>query len=920
MKSADTRWQLIRTLFDQATELPTGPRGEFIQRASGDDSSLYDELQALLNADECQKKKPLTDAIGAAVDATIEGRKKRLLGTVVDRYTLTRILGHGGVGTVYLGEELESQGATPVAIKIVERAARHAETHRRFRGERQILADLNHPNIARMFDAGDTREGYPYLVMEYVQGEPIDTYCDRHRLRLDARVRLFLQACDAIDYAHRNLIIHRDIKPANILVTAAGTPKLLDFGIAKLLDPETDSTQALTRLQDQLLTPEYASPEQILGQHLTTASDVYALGVVLYELLTGLRPYKLATDNRLELERSICTADATKPSTAVRLSLQANYVEPLPTRNIHTVAALRNSTPTQLRSQLKNDLDAILLRALRKEPTDRYNSVEQFADDLRCYLACEPVLAREGNWVYYFDRFVRRHLSAVATVIALLAIACFALVAVNRQSDRVATERNIANEERRNAEAVTDFMIGVFDPVSAPGKPSQVITAANLLDRASLRVQGDFNGDPKLQVRLLEAIGWNYYLLGRPDRSVALIEKAIGVRLATANADTASLATALRNLGRAQIAHGDLEGANHSFGEARTILDTDSMETTKEHAVLFAEFGRLELQRGNLELARKYFDSALPGLRKHFGAKHPEVADALSAFANVFQWQNDYASMERLVREAVEIYRAVLPPLHPDRLLAEGLLGRCLLYQNRIAEAAPIIEQSYDAKKRVFGDTNLRIVVDLQALIELRRAQDRLGDAENYAREMLTLESVGHRDDAYYAGYSRTTLATILWLRGKPHEAERELRSALAIYGNSLAENHPYVTSAKYYLAETLLAQNKIIDAINVATPTLTELVATNAPQWRIARIENTIGQALLLRHKPTAAGEYLERSYKTLAVAVGLDQDTVRLARTRLERFYLATGNTSKLHALRANIGSAPTTSPLSPQSADSN
>src|SRR5690606_868068 len=268
---------------------------------------------------------PLTHALGAAIDATTRDRRKALVGRIIGNYKLVSILGHGGTGTVYLGERADRQYSAQVAVKIVDTAPIHGELGLRFRAERQILASLNHANISRLLDAGETPDGQPYLVMEYVHGEPVDRYCDRHQLDLTARLKLFLEICNAVQYAHQNLIVHRDLKPANILVTAEGSPKLLDFGIAKLLDSGDKAAMlALTRMNDRLLTPEYASPEQILGRQVTTASDVYALGVVLYELLTGLRPYTVPSSaSQLELERSICISDPQRPSTAVKKAVES---------------------------------------------------------------------------------------------------------------------------------------------------------------------------------------------------------------------------------------------------------------------------------------------------------------------------------------------------------------------------------------------------------------------------------------------------------------------------------------------------------------------------------------------------------------------------------------------------------------------
>ncbi|MGE0113438.1 MAG: serine/threonine-protein kinase [Steroidobacteraceae bacterium] len=386
MKTVNPRWGRIQDLFNRAADMPQTERAAFLDRECGDDASLRKELDDLLAADagppsDVQsgiRASLLTQAVSMAIDKTTRDRRAELIGSVVGAYRLTAVLGHGGAGTVYLGERADRQYSAQVAVKVVENALMHEEIAKRFQAERQILANLNHPHIARLLDAGETRTGQPFLVMEYVHGEPIDKYCDSRRLSLTERLQLFIKVCAAVQYAHQNLIVHRDLKPGNILVTPDGTPKLLDFGIAKLMDASAKAAAelALTRMNDRVLTPEYASPEQILGQNVTTTSDVYALGIVLYELLTGTRPYQVNAVSQLELERSICVMDPPRPSQILQKPI-VNGTASIPTWDIKTVAAARGLSPKRLPHELAGDLDAIVMRALRKEPERRYSSVEQ---------------------------------------------------------------------------------------------------------------------------------------------------------------------------------------------------------------------------------------------------------------------------------------------------------------------------------------------------------------------------------------------------------------------------------------------------------------------------------------------------------------------------------------------------------------
>src|SRR5690606_9806168 len=445
----------------------------FIAREVGEDALLREELIKLLAVDRGKSTTPLTHAVGAALERTTHDRRKALLGRVVNNYRLVSILGHGGTGTVYLAERADRQYSAQVAVKIIDTATIHGDLGQRFRAERQILASLNHAYIARLIDAGETAEGQPYLIMEYVHGEPLDKYCDQHALDIRDRLELFLQICSAVQYAHQNLIVHRDLKPANILVTPEGSPKLLDFGIAKLLDVSGDAADvlALTRMNDRLLTPEYASPEQILGRPVTTASDVYALGVVLYELLTGLRPYSVpASASQLELERTICISDPERPSAA--LTRAAAVAAPTDSR-IASAASARRLSLEKLSRRLSGDLDSIVLRALRKEPHHRYASVEQLAADIRRYLSREPVLARQGNWTYYSSRFIRRHAFGVSAGAGFAVFLTAFAIVMSVQAQRIAEERDRATVESARAESVSNFMLSIFDasdPFEAQGR------------------------------------------------------------------------------------------------------------------------------------------------------------------------------------------------------------------------------------------------------------------------------------------------------------------------------------------------------------------------------------------------------------------------------------------------------------------
>ncbi len=404
------RWQKIEELFQQATELPTDLRPSFIQRAAGHDPDLRQQLESLLSAHEKSgdflEDPAVPGGIGQALGRSEEAPSRGRIGP----YKLLRRIGEGGMSQVHLAVRDDDQYQQLVALKIIRRGMDTQDLLSRFRRERQILAGLDHPNIAKLLDGGSTEDGLPYFVMDHIEGVPIDEYCDRGRLSVDERLRLFLQVCTAVVYAHQNLVVHRDLKARNILVTSDGTPKLLDFGIAKLLRPEQFPVPVeVTAANMRPMTPYYASPEQVQGKPITTASDVYSLAVLLYRLLTGHFPYRFEKWTPREVERLVLEQEPESPSAAVGRveSFPAPGGQGEQSITPQDVSRARRANPQQLRRKLAGDLDKIRLMALRKEPQRRYASVAQFAEDLRRYLAGEPVVAHRGTLRYRAAKFLR---------------------------------------------------------------------------------------------------------------------------------------------------------------------------------------------------------------------------------------------------------------------------------------------------------------------------------------------------------------------------------------------------------------------------------------------------------------------------------------------------------------------------------
>ncbi|MFN0107448.1 MAG: serine/threonine protein kinase [Blastocatellia bacterium] len=489
------RWQRIKQIFDQVIEAETGSQEGPLTAACAGDDGLRAEVEKLLRGHEQASGFIEEPAVAKAAQILQISVEDALIGQQIGPYKVLREIGHGGMGQVYLAVRADDEYKKRVALKIIKRGMDTQEIIRRFRNERQILAGLDHPNIGKLLDGGTTEDGLPYFAMEYVAGKPITDYCDDRKLSTIERLKLFRHVCAAIQFAHQNLVVHRDIKPSNILVTEDGTPKLLDFGIAKVLNPElSGQTIDPTATALRLMTPEYASPEQVRGETITTASDVYSLGVVLYELLTGHRPYRVKSRLPHEILRIVCEEEPEKPSTAVSRTEEGTSRDgskPI-TLTPESVSRTREGEPNKLRQKLRGDVDNIVLMAMRKEPQRRYTTVNQFSEDLRRYIDGLPVVASKDTVSYRAQKFVKRNRSAVVAA-ALIFLSLFGGIAVAWWQARIAQQR--FNDVRQLANSL---LFEVHDEIEKlPGSTSvrQLIVkrALEYLDRLAMQAGSDYS-------------------------------------------------------------------------------------------------------------------------------------------------------------------------------------------------------------------------------------------------------------------------------------------------------------------------------------------------------------------------------------------------------------------------------------------
>jgi eukaryotic-like serine/threonine-protein kinase len=880
------RWQQIQSLFEQLVDTRESDRDAQLARACGDDTELRSSVESLLKSDERQGDQ-LLSAIGEAAESLLEDHQDRLIGKRIGPYRVASILGHGGMSIVYRGERDDSQYQQIVAIKVLQHSTVHPRLRSRLHSERHILATLDHPSIARLIDSGDLEDGTPYLVMEYVDGESIDVYCDSRTLFVRERLELFIQVCAAVQYAHRNLVVHRDIKPSNIFVTNDAVPKLLDFGIAKLLAPESLShTLPVTRLQERILTPENAAPEQVLGRPITTATDIYALGVLLYHLLTGRSPYRLLSYSQLQLERAICMDDPLRPSQMVVAKLSGEK-----DADRSRISDRRGLSPQRLRARLSGDLDSIVSMAMRKEPDRRYPSVEALADDINRHLLGQPVRARQGDWRYNTAKFMRRHLLVVSAVAAaFLGLALFAGVML-WQNHRIEMARSATAQERDRAQQVSAFLVDVFsqaDPFNAQGKES---TAKDLLDRGAEKISGNLSLQPEVRAQLLESIGLAYRRQGFSERAIPLFEQAVAIRRQERPLDNGRIAVALANLAHALTDSGHLISAQAYLEQAVALSESSSESRATETADILVQFGNFTMEaKSDPKRAAELFGKALNIYRSSPTNQNLQIASTLNGLALAAVWSDDFALAEHYQREALEIFQATVSRNYPDNAIALATLGYILTQREKYAEAEQVLNETLQIERTVFGADNQRI-----AAIEgnLGMLYEREGDVSRaIAANQIALKITSDRLGAnhYMVGYHLDALA-ILYLKANDlPTAEADVRKALAIYAQSLPARHLYVASARQTLGEILLRRGSV-DAAEAELRAAWDInVGLAGPaNWRTARSEASLGWALIQRDKASEGEPMLLAARSKLVATVGLRHPATQQATAWLADYYKA-------------------------------
>jgi eukaryotic-like serine/threonine-protein kinase len=882
----DKRRLEIEAVFDELVDLPESERTAALRRRCASDLDLAAEVRALLEAHEIAER--------IFPDAPT--------GRMVGPYRIVREIGRGGMGVVYLADRADGQFEKRVAIKLIQSASADDPLHRRFLAERQILAGLEHPDIARLLDGGITDDGRPYLVLEYVDGLPITEYCDRHRLAVEDRLRLFIRVCDAVQYAHRNLIIHRDLKPGNILVTETGEVRLLDFGIAKLIQPKEGTRAApLTRAEFRLLTPGYASPEQVRGDPLTTASDVYSLGVLLYELMTGCSPYPKVPGSTADLIEMVCLRDPERPSArSVRGEVFGGaWDQEDPSESAGELAprersVRRGTTPERLRRRLRGDLDSIVLMALRKEPALRYASCDLLRQDIEAHLADLPVRAHRGSRRYRMGRFMRRYRVETAAA-ALIAVSLVGgTAAATWQAVVAGREQARAEAERAKAEEVAAFLEGLFaavDPYAPSAERLDTLRVRELLSRGAERVRGGLADQPDVRAQMLDVVGRVYGSLGLFEDAIPLLEEALEVRRGLLPRSADELALTLDHFGRLLTETGDLERGEAMLREALQIRRASRSTDLAATATNLNAVANALRARGRFVEAEEYHLSAIQTLRSGGEVHVPVLAEVLTDLVATHEVQGDYEAAEARAREAVDLHLTVYGPMHPRLALAMGQLG--LLLQRRAAypEAEALFQQAYAITGAALGEEHPRSAELLGRLASARRWQRDYEAADSLNRKAISLQRKLYGDRHPEVANSLNNLASVLRQKQDYAAAVPIHEEAIEITRGSLGEDHAFYWIHRGNLAMTLTASGACEAAIPLHREVIVGLQRTIPREAvRVHLQESWLGQCLGRTGRFAEAEALLLTAHAAL-VQRGEDDEFVLEAAERLADLYAAWG-----------------------------
>jgi eukaryotic-like serine/threonine-protein kinase len=848
------RWQRIKQLFAALAMVPPAERTARLDAECADDADSRALVESLL-AQHDAAGDAVRGAVERAAAEAMQSESAASIGRKLGPWQLVGLIARGGMGAVYLAERADGQFEQAAAVKLINPATLSAEALQRFNDERQILARLRHPNVARLIDGGTTEDGVPWLAMELVEGARIDEYCRRERLDLDARLTLFRKVCAAVQYAHRNLVVHRDIKPSNILVDRDGEPKLLDFGVAKLFRGEQREL-TVTVTERRALTPRYASPEQLRGLPLTTSTDIYSLAVLLYELLVGGNPYGVDGADSAKLYWAICEAEPVPPSAIAG-------------RAGDLTGTLLGAE--RLRRALRGDLDNIVLKALRKEPERRYDSVQDFSDDVERYLHDEPVTARADTFQYRAAKFVKRRrgpvLAAAAVAVAVAVQSAFFV-------QRILTERDVAEAARSRAEQMSQFLQDMLRGADRFESSGQEVTVRDVLDSGAERVRTQLADEPVEQARMMQTIADTYHALSMYEPAMALTKDALSIRRRELGPDDVETLQSMRE-----------EGVLTYLGGGDTNEAVKLLEETRDRqiAALGSDSSEVAATRNELGIALRTLGSpsaALAELRTAYDVlvklppEHPDhrfEPSIMNQIGNALDAMGESENALGAYREALALYTK---RGQEDDPVVGGLqhnIGLTLRTQGKLKEALPYLRAALDHTRRILGEQSEDFEVQLTSLGRTLAQLGRFDEANPYLNRAVEVGEQLYGVEHPYFAYDLVNQARLLQLEGRHAEAVAIFERATAIYRKAYGPYHRFLAAAEVGLADSLIELSRAAEAEALVRGTLERMHADPEHERQVEAMgRNVRGKALAALGRDAEARALLSAGVGDLREIVG--------------------------------------------------
>ena len=845
--TAGPSWAVVRPLFEELVEADASERARRLSEIA--DPELRAAVERLLEA-EARAGGFLETPAAALAGELLEDDVPREEAPPPERLGAYRVLGRlgrGGMGEVLLGERADGLFEQRVAIKLLRRGMDSEDVLRRFERERRILARLEHAHIARILDGGAAPDGRPYFVMELVQGKPITVHCRERGLSTEDRLRLLLDCCDAVSAAHARLVVHRDLKPSNVLVTDAGQVKLLDFGIAKVLaaeDGRAGGETGATRGEMRLLTPAYAAPEQLLGEPVTTATDVWALGALGYELLTGTLPVRREAREAAGLVASVERETLERPSARVART----EPEKLP---------LAEPTPRErkrLERRLAGDLDNILANALRREPERRYSSVAALAADIRRHLSGRPVSARADSVGYRASKFLRRHRVAVAAAALVLVSLLGGLAATIWQARRAEAQARAAAAAARRAEAVKEFLIGLFE-IADPEQSGGSVTARDLLDQAGRRLTTELSAQPDVQADLLEAVARIDRSLGRLDPAEEIARRSVAIRRGLADAGGDGMGRSLGTLGAIAMDKGRLDFAEHQLAHALSIVEARDGAGGLAAARIRSDVAQVKFWKGDAAAAEKLERSAYETYRRLLGDDHVQTATHQRNMAVLLDELDRVDEAERAYRTSQAILEKKLGPEHPNTAQSYVNLASLLdIRRGQAAEAEALYLRALEARRKALGPTHRAVGQTLQLMGLFYLNQARYEESEARYREALAIfRAIDPKH--FEVGKVENGLAMVASRQGRYAEAEAGLQEVETLFREVLGESHPFTWMAMGNRAFQIARQGRLAEAEGLQREVLEHLRSLNgADSGEALDAESALAETIRQNGRPQEA------------------------------------------------------------------